>query len=240
MQGMVRYVDEDLRGVEFRECDLSGARFVGAVMADVTLDGLVSGLVVNGVDVTAHVEAELDRRYPVRPLIRSERPTDLRRAAAMLRGDWAATIERIRRAPGIESGTVNGEWSAMQTLRHLVFVHDSWFRRCCRGLRETFTPMGIGPDIAPYRGAHGLDLAADPSFDEVVAVRHAQAVEVEAWLNGVTPEQLAVPAPVPDDDVWPPYARGRSVRQCLRTALTETFEHHRYCVRDLDLIEAGG
>lgn len=237
MRVMVRYVDEDLRGAEFRECDLSGARFVGAVMQDVAIDGLVSGLMVNGVDVTAHVEAELDRRYPVRALIRSEDPADLRRAAAALHADWAVTVERIRRAPGIERRTVNGEWSAAQTLRHLVFVHDSWFRRCCRGSRATFTPMGLGPDVAPYRGAHGLDLAADPSFDEVAAVRTAQAAELEGWLDGVAPEQLAEPAPVPDDDVWPPYARGRSVGQCLRTVLTETFEHHRYCVRDLDLIE---
>jgi hypothetical protein len=43
---------------------------------------------------------------------------------------------------------------------------------------------------------------------------------------------------VPDDDVWPPYARGRLVRQCLGTVLNETFEHHGFCVRDLDLIEA--
>ncbi|MGZ9829716.1 DinB family protein [Tsukamurella ocularis] len=235
---MVRYVDEDLSGAEFRECDLSGARFVGAVMQDVVIDGLVSDLVVNGVDVTGYVEAELDRRYPVRALIRSEAPADLRRAATTLHSDWAATIGRIRRAPGIEDRTVHGEWSAMQTLRHLVFVHDSWFRRCCLGSRDVFTPMGLGPDIAPYRGAHGLDLAADPSLDEVAAVRAAQAAELEAWLGGVTAERLDAPAPVPDDDVWPPYARGRTVRQCLRTVLTETFEHHRYCVRDLELIEA--
>ncbi|MER5564568.1 hypothetical protein ABT071_38960 [Streptomyces sp. NPDC002506] len=43
---------------------------------------------------------------------------------------------------------------------------------------------------------------------------------------------------MPDDDVWPPYARGRSVRQCIGTVLNETFEHHGFCVRDLDLIEA--
>lgn len=239
MRNMVRYVDEDLRGAEFRECDLSGARFVGAVMQDVVIDGLVSGLVVNGVDVSGYVEAELDRRYPVRALLRSEDPSDLRRAAATLHADWAATVARIRRAPGIESRTVNGEWSAAQTLRHLIFVHDSWFRRCCLGAVETFTPMGLGPDVAPYRGAHGLDLAADPPLDEVVAARTAQAAELEAWLDGITPERLAVAAPVPDDDVWPPYARGRSVGQCLRTVLTETFEHHRYCVRDLDLIESG-
>jgi hypothetical protein len=56
----------------------------------------------------------------------------------------------------------------------------------------------------------------------------------------VTAEQLRQPAPIPDNDLWPPYARGRSVRQCLGTVLNETFEHHGFCVRDLDLIERPG
>ncbi|WP_019202415.1 DinB family protein [Tsukamurella sp. 1534] len=235
---MRRIVDEDLRGAEFRECDLSGARLVGVVMQGAVIDGLVSDLVVNGVDVTGFVEAELDRRYPVRPLIRSDGPADLLRAARSLHAEWSATIERIRRTPGVERRGVNGEWTAAQTLRHLIFVHDSWFRRCCLGAAERFTPIGMGPDVEPYRGANGLDLELDPAFDEIVGVRAAQAAELEAWLDDVTSERLAVPAPVPADDVWPPYARGRSVRQCLGTVLTETFEHHRYCVRDLGLIEA--
>jgi hypothetical protein len=233
-----RYVDEDLHGAEFRECDLSGARLIGVVMPDAVIDGLVTNLVVNGVEVTGYVEAELDRRHPVRVLIRSDDPADLRVAARRLRAGWAATIERIRRTPGIECRSVNDEWSAVQTLRHLVFVHDSWFRRCCLGSAERFTPMGIGPDVEPYREAHGLDRSLDPDLDEVVRVRDAQAAELEAWLDEVTAAQLAGPAPVPGDDVWPPYARGRTVRQCLGTVLNETFEHHGFCVRDLDLIEA--
>jgi len=238
MRGMTRYVDEDLHGAEFRECDLTGARLIGVVLQDAVIDGLVSNLVVNGVEVSAYVEAELDRRHPVRLLIRSEDPADLRAAARALHADWAATIERIRRTPGVERRSVHDEWSAAQTLRHLVFVHDSWFRRCCLGSTELFTPMGIGPTVEPYRGAHGLDLSLDPSLDEIVRVRAEQAAELERWLDQVTAEQLAAPAPVPDDDVWPPYARGRSVRQCLGTVLNETFEHHGFCVRDLDLIEA--
>ncbi|AXB43016.1 DinB family protein [Amycolatopsis albispora] len=237
---MTRYAEEDLRGAEFRECDLTGARLLGVVMRDAVIDGLVTNLVVNGVEVTEYVEAELDRRYPVRTLIRSENPADLREASRQLHTGWAATIERIRRTPGIERRGVNNEWSAAQTLRHLVFVHDSWFRRCCLGSTEPFTPMGIGPDVEPYRGAHGLDLSVDPALDEIVRVREAQAAELQAWLDEVTAGQLAARAPVPDDDVWPPYARGRSVRQCLGTVLDETFEHHRFCVRDLDLIEAPG
>jgi hypothetical protein len=235
---MTRYVDEDLHGAEFRECDLTGARLIGVVMQDAVIDGLVTNLVVNGVEVTEYVEAELDRRHPVRVLIRAEAPADLREAARQLHAGWAATIERVRRTPGIERRGVHGEWSAVQTLRHLVFVHDSWFRRCCLGSTELFTPMGIGPAVEPYRDAHGLDLSLDPPLDEIVRVRAAQTAELESWLAEITAERLAARAPVPDDDVWPPYARGRSVRQCLGTVLNETFEHHRFCVRDLDLIEA--
>ena len=235
---MTRYVDEDLHGAEFRECDLTGARLIGVVLQDAVIDGFVTNLVVNGVEVTGYVEAELDRRHPVRVLVRSEDLADLREAARQLHAGWDATIERIRRAPGIERRSVNDEWSAVQTMRHLVFVHDSWFRRCCLGSTERFTPMGIGPDVEPYREAHGLDRSLDPALDEIVNVRAAQAAELEAWLDDVTAEQLAAPAPVPEDDVWPPYARGRTVRQCLRTVLNETFEHHGFCVRDLDLIEA--
>ncbi|WP_035857707.1 DinB family protein [Cryptosporangium arvum] len=238
MRSMTRYVDEDLRGAEFRECDLTEARLIGVVMQDAVIDGLVDNLVVNGVEVTGYVEAELDRRHPVRVLIRSDDPADLREAARRLRSGWAATVERIGRTPGIERRSVNDEWSAAETMRHLVFVHDSWFRRCCLGSTDLFTPMGLGTTVEPYHGAHGLDLAADPGFDEIVSVRDAQAAEVEAWLDEVTPAQLDAPAPIPDDDVWPPYARGRSVRQCLRTVLNETFEHHNFCVRDLDLVEA--
>jgi hypothetical protein len=194
--------------------------------------------VVNGVEVTGYVEAELDRRHPVRVLIRSGEPAGLSQAWRQLHADWAATITRLRAAPGIERRSAGGEWSAIQTLRHLVFVHDCWFRRCCLGAAELFTAMGNGPDVEPYRGAHGLDLAAGPPLEEVAAVREAQAAELGAWLAGVTAGQLAAPAPVPGDDVWPPYARGRSAGQCLRTVLTETFEHHGFCVRDLDRIEA--
>jgi hypothetical protein len=233
---MRRFVEEDLKGAEFRECELDGARFVGVVMQNVEIDGLINQLVVNGVEVTRYVESELDRRHPVRLLIRSDEPADLGDAWRQLRAEWATTIARMRQTPGVEHDYVNEEWSALQTLRHLVFVHDSWFRRCCLGSTDLFTPIGIGPSVEPYREAHGLDLSLEPSLDEVAMVRHAQAAELEAWVESVTPEELAAVAPVPDDDVWPPYARGRTIRQCLGTVLNEEWEHHRFTIRDLDLI----
>ena len=232
---MRRFDDEDLAGAEFRECDLSGARLVGVVMQNVEIDGLVTNLRVNGVEVMAYVEAELDRRHPVRLLIRSEEPGDLRKAWRQLGDDWATTIERVRSMPeGSEHDGVDGEWSMVETLRHLVFVHDSWFRRCVLGLTEPFTAMGLASPFVPGQEELGLDQSTRPGLDEVLIVRDRQASEVEAWLAEVTPERLAQPAPVPDDDRWPPYAKGRRVQQCLGTVLNEEWEHHRFCVRDLD------
>ena len=231
---MRRFDDEDLTGAEFRECDLSGARLVGVVMQDAEIDGLVTNLVVNGVEVMPYVEAELDRRHPVRLLIRSDEPADLREAWRQLRDDWATTTERVRSMPeNSEHHGVDGEWSMVETLRHLVFVHGSWFRRCVLGRTEPFTAMGLGPPFVMDQ-EEMLDPSARPSLDEVLAVRNRQASEVETWLAEVTPDQLARPAPVPDDDRWPPYAKGRSVRRCLGTVLNEEREHHGYCVRDLD------
>lgn len=232
---MRRFDDEDLTGAEFRECDLSRARLVGVVMQGAEIDGLVTNLVVNGVEVMSYVEAELDRRHPVRLLIRSAEPADLREGWRRLRDDWATTVERVRSMPaGSEHRGVDGEWSTVETLRHLVFVHDSWFRRCVLGLTDPFTGIGLAAPFVPDQEAQGLDRSARPSLDEVLAVRDRQASEIEAWLAEVTAEGLARTAPVPDGDGWPPYATGRSVRQCLGTVLNEEWAHHGFCVRDLD------
>ncbi len=238
LSAMATFDDQDLTDAEFRECDLTGARFIGVVMQDVVVDGLVGNLVVNGVEVTSYVEAELDRRDPVRVLIRSSDPADLVEGDRQLRATWASTIDRLRAMPsGSEHARVGGEWSAVETLRHLVFVHDSWFRRCCLGSTRPFTGMGLATDFVPDQEEQGLDPASTPTLDEVLAVRDAQAAELEAWLSTVTTEELEAPAPVPDGPGWPPYARGRSVLGCLHVVLNEEWAHHGFCLRDLDLLE---
>lgn len=238
--GMERFVEVDLHGAEFRECDLSGARLIGVVMQDVVIDGLVTNLIVNGVEVMAYVEAELDRRYPVRPLLRSEDAGELMEGWRRLRADWAATVERLRRMPeGSEFRRVDGEWSAVETMRHLVFVHDSWFRRCCRGSTQPFTSLGLAAGFVPDQAEQGLDTAAEPGLDEVLAVRDEQAAELADWLSKASAEELTGVAPIPEGPGWPPYARGRTVLQCLHTVLEEEWAHHGFCVRDLDRLSEG-
>jgi hypothetical protein len=237
LPGMARFEDQDLTDAEFRECDLTRARLIGVVMQDAVIDGLVRNLVVNGVEVTSYVEAELDRRHPVRLLIRSADPADLREAFRQLRADWAATLGRLRGMPkGSENQRAGGEWSAVETLRHLVFVHDSWFRRCCLGSAEPFTAIGLASDFVPDQEEQGLDRAAIPGLDEVLAARGEQGAELERWLSAVTPDELSAPAPVPAGRGWPPYARGKSVLECVHVVLNEEWAHHGFCVRDLDLL----
>jgi hypothetical protein len=237
---MARFEDQDLTDAEFRECDLTRARLIGVVMQDAVIDGLITNLVVNGVEVMAYVEAELDRRHPVRPLMRSTDPADLREAERQLRGSWAATVTRLRdMAQGSEHQRVGGEWSAVETLRHLVFVHDSWFRRCCLGSPQPFTAMGLATDFVPDQEEQGLDRSAAPSLDQVLTVRDEQAAELEAWLASATTDELSAVAPVPAGPGWPPYAAGKTVLECLQVVLNEEWAHHGFCGRDLDLLAHG-
>ena len=238
LTGVPRFEDQDLTDAEFRECDLTRARMIGVVMEDAVIDGLVSNLVVNGVEVTAYVEAELDRRHPVRLLIRATEPADLREGHRQLHAGWATTVERLHEMPeGSEHQRVGGEWSAVETLRHLVFVHDSWFRRCCLGSTQLFTAIGLASDFVPDQEAQGLDPTASPGLGEVLAVRDEQRSELERWLATVTADELSAAAPIPAGPGWPPYARGRSVLGCLRVVLDEEWAHHGFCLRDLDLLK---
>lgn len=209
-------------------CDPTRARLIGVVLQDAVIDGLASNLVVNGVEVASYMSRQnWTGVIRCRLLIRSADPADLRQAHQQLQTEWRTTIKRLRELPeGTEHRRVGGEWWAVQTLRHLAFVHDSWFRRCCLGLARPFTAIGLASPFVPDQEEQGLDQAADPSLDDMLTVRDEQAAELEQWLATVTAAELSAAAPVPTGSGWPPYAAGKSVLQCLHVVLNEEREHH--------------
>ena len=90
------FVGKDLSGARFVESDLSDVVMRGVEVSGMDIDApwLVhgAGLVVNGVEVTAHVEGELDRRFPGRAHRRAAEPEGLRAAWAVVRAaPWPST-----------------------------------------------------------------------------------------------------------------------------------------------------
>jgi hypothetical protein len=219
---------------------LSGVVMRGVDLQDADIDGpwLFDGksvLLVNGVDVTPLVDAELNRRFPGRAERRAKDPEGLQAAWAALERTWAATLERVAAMPaGTVDVSVGGEWSFAQTLRHLTMATDVWLRRAILGIEQPFHPLGLS-----YAGAEdeGLDMSvfttATPSYDEVLEARAGRVAMVRDFLASVTADELAAPRKNPWSPDYP-----ETVLSCLHVILGEEWEHHRYAVRDLDAIEA--
>ena len=130
----------DLSGAQFRSVDLTGALMWGVDLVDAEIHGEVINLTINGVDVGPLIEAELNRRDPDRAKMRPTDPAGFREAWDIIERLWEETVERARRLPPeLLHESVDGEWSFIETLRHLVFATDAWIRRAILG-----DPVAVG------------------------------------------------------------------------------------------------
>src|SRR6478735_5490477 len=117
----------DLHGARFRDVDLTGVTITHAWLVGVDIDALIDRVVINGVDVTAYVN-ERDPWYPLRAMLRPSDSDGMQAAWAALEDEWAKTLARAGALPEASlHESVNGEWSFVQTIRHLVFAMDKWF-----------------------------------------------------------------------------------------------------------------
>ncbi len=230
----------DLAGAKFVDCDMRQVKIVDSWLVDCNVSGYVDNFVVNDVDVTAFVDAELDRRHPERGQLRElKTASDFRAMWDTIEGLWSDTVARVERLPEpARHERVDDEWSFVETLRHLVFITDSWASRAVRDEPMPYHRLGITQTAyAPADAtALGIDVDASPSFAEVMAVRADRMALVSGIVDGLTDADLArmctrTPAPG--------YPEGsRSVGECLGVVMEEECEHHRYAVRDLAMLEA--
>jgi DinB superfamily/Pentapeptide repeats (8 copies) len=170
-----RFEDADLFGAKFRDCDLRGVKIVDSFLMDVNISGLIRNFRVNDVDVTAYVEGELDRRHPERVQARSLRAVhELRAMWDVIERLWAGTTERVERLPeGLRDERVDDEWSFVETQRHLVFCTDAWASRTVLDEEMPYDRLGYTHSSYPPEDAAalGIDLAAKPPYEDVMAVR---------------------------------------------------------------------
>ena len=228
----------DLTGASFRLVDLTGVTIRGAALVNMDLSGMIENLRVNGVDVVPLVEAELNRRYPERAKMSPADAAGYREAWDILERLWSETVERARGlAPELLHERVDGEWSFIETLRHLVFATDAWVKRAILGVPSPWDPLDLPHDEMPDEPSVPRDLGARPSLDEVLALRADRMATVRQVLAGLTDEKLAgLTEPVMEPGY--PEPGSFAVRRCLQAILNEEWEHRLYAERDFDALEA--
>jgi hypothetical protein len=234
------FMVRDLSGATFIDCDMSQVKIVDSWLVGVNVSGYVSNFVINGVDVAGYVEAELDRRHPERGQLRSMQTADDHRAMwDAIERLWADTVARAERLPEPAlHERVDDDWSFVETLRHLVYITDSWASRTILDEAMPFHALAIPQTAyAPAdTAALGMDPDARPSLAEVMKVRADRMALVRGIVDGLTDSDLGrvcTRAPAPG---YPEEAR--SVGDCLGVVMEEECEHHRYAVRDLAVLEA--
>ena len=233
-----RFHDVDLGGADFRQVDLTGARMRDAVLVNVDISGEIGNLRVNGVDVVPLVEAELNRRYPDRVKMRPADAGGFREAWDILEWLWQQTVARARRMPPeLLHERVDGEWSFIETLRHLVFATDAWVKRAILGDPSPWDPLDLPHDEMPSEPSVPRDSAARPSLDQVLALRADRMATVRQVLADLTDARLAGRT-VPVTEPGYPEPESFQVRRCLQAILSEEWQHRLYAERDLDLLEA--
>jgi hypothetical protein len=233
---------DDHRNEQFVEADFSGARFHGVIFSDVKISdawlinvdisGLVGNLSVNGVDVSAYVEGELDRRHPERTLLAPIDGDGMRTAWETIEGFSAATLERAFALPPDKlDESVEGEWSFVETLRHLVFATDRWITGPVLRDPEPFHPLGMPNPPLDEVAAGMFDLDARPTLDEVVAVRRDRMHRVAELIRGITADEMT-------RQVSSPNGGSTTVADCLRIVFREEWWHDQYANRDLTILES--
>jgi hypothetical protein len=254
---MAEFIRADLRGSRFERVDLSGAQLIavdlsdarfrgvdlnrivmrGVEMVGVDINGEIKDVTINGVDIGPLVEAELNRRYPDRARMRPSDPAGFREAWDILERLWAGTVERAAGLePDLLNESVDGEWSFVETLRHLVFATDAWIRRALLGDPAPWAPLGLPWDEMPDTPGVPRDREARPSLDTVLDLRRDRMSSVRSVIEGLTEASLDGHTEPVDGPGWPP-PRSFPVRDCLLVILNEEWEHRLYAERDLDALQ---
>jgi hypothetical protein len=245
---MGEHYRQDWSGSRFEEVDFSGSWFQNVYFQDVVMrgawleridiNGELRSVVVNGVDVVPLVEAELDRRDPDRVLVRATDADGYRAAWDMLERRWGDTVTRARTLPEeLLHQRVDGEWSFIETLRHLLFATDAWVLRAYLGEPAPYHPLGL-----PHTEMEELDAVphagdARPSLEEVLAARADRMAVVRRVLDDLTDERLAG-STEPVEAPGYPASQSYPVARCLGAILREEWEHRLYAERDLAVLEA--
>jgi uncharacterized protein YjbI with pentapeptide repeats len=241
-----RFERVNLRGAHFRKVHLNDARFVavdfagvrmrGVELADVEISGELKNVVVNGVDIAPLVDAELNRRTPERALMRPDDSDGFRAAWAAIERLWEGTVARARTFP--------------ESVLHESVDGEGSFIQTLRHLNfasAAWVDRMVLGNISPW---HPLDLPWDeaPGWDDIPWDREARP-SLEEVLAVRRERQATVRQAMEsltDEQLGTRLTRAEPgypqeedfpLGDCFRIALNEEWEHRLYAERDLTALE---
>ena len=180
-----------------------------------------------------NVRRELDQMHPERLVLRPRGVAGVMEALDAVDAMWAPTIVRARRLPEERlHARVDGEYSFVETLRHLLFATDAWLGRMVLGDPDPFHEWGVAPNLP-------ADAPPDtgPTLGEVLQVRASRAARLRDHVSTIDDDDLLVRVGGPWDppDLSPEH-RARAI-DCFRVVFREEWWHHQFATRDLEVVE---
>jgi uncharacterized damage-inducible protein DinB len=135
--------------------------------------------------------------------------------------------------------SVDGEWSFVQTLRHLAYATDLWVFAVVLGVPDPYDPLDLPFDgYARFPNPIPHERDARPPLADVLALRDDRVARVRAFLDELTQEQIDGTVEFRSAS-WP-FDEDFPVGPCLATVVNEEWHHRGYAERDLDVLIARG
>ena len=153
----------------------------------------------------------------------------------MIEDIWAGTVARPELPEPVLHEQVGGEWSFVQTHRHLVLATDCWLRRMVKGISRPYHPWGLADHGSPVpaAGASTRMLTPCSARCSICPGPHGRGTRRDRRRDGWGELERNCVAPAS-----PGHPRkDHTVLQCLHVILKEEWQHHRYAVRDLKVLE---
>jgi hypothetical protein len=139
---------------------------------------------------------------------------------------WADTVAQASRLGEEQLNTrVHGEWSFIETLRHLINVTDAWIGDLVLEKPSPYDPIGLPPDFFTPGPELGLDLDARPSLTHVLDTRGHRMAETRDAIAQTPVGGL--------DRLCGRFGGRFTVLGAVQNVIFEEWAHHYYATRDL-------
>jgi hypothetical protein len=156
----------------------------------------------------------------------ADEPAGLLAAWSKVEGFWADTVAQASGLREEQLNTrVNGEWSFIETLRHLINVTDAWIGDCVLEKPSPYDPIGLPPDFFTPGPELGLELDARPSLVHVLETRGRRMAEARDAIAHTTVDGL--------DRLCTRFDGQATVLGAFQNVTFEEWAHHSFAVRDL-------